>query len=75
MTADQFIKTAGLIVDVVISTAIAWAKILASLGVALMVLATIAAMTGHPIPFVPGLKGGLQELGVFIAGFAYWASR
>ena len=71
MTADQFLNT----VRSIINTIISWAKLFACLGVALMVLATIAAMSGHAIPYVPGLKGGLQELGVFIAGFSYWASR
>lgn len=71
MTADQFLTT----VRSIINTIISWAKLLACLGVALMVLATIAAMSGHPIPYVPGIKGNLQELGVFIAGFSYWASR
>ena len=68
MTADQL--TAA--IRQIVSTIIGWAKLAAGLGVALVVLATIATITGHPVPYVPAFRGSLQEVGVFVAGFAYW---
>ena len=68
MNADQL--TAA--IRSIISTAITWLKLFSGLALALVVLATLAGMFGHAIPYIPTFKGSLQEAGIFTAALAYW---
>lgn len=52
-----------------------WFKAFAALALAVIICGTLANMTGHQIPYLPAFKAGLQEIGVFIAAFAYWLSH
>tara|TARA_R110000868_G_scaffold290385_4_gene550597 strand:+ start:731 stop:961 length:231 start_codon:yes stop_codon:yes gene_type:complete len=49
-----------------------WIRLFVALALAVLIAATIAAVAGHPIPYVPGFKVGLQEVGIFSACIAYW---
>jgi hypothetical protein len=49
-----------------------WLKTFAGLALAVLVLSTLASMLGHPIPYVPAFKAGLQEVGIFTAAIAYF---
>ena len=68
MNADQL--TAA--VRTIIAAVITWAKLAVTLALALLILATFAGLLGHPIPYIPALRGSLQELGIFTACVAYW---
>lgn len=71
MTADQFLNT----LKTFVSSLTTWLKLFASLVLAVLLLATLSTALGHPIPYVPALKGGMQEIGVFVAAVAYWLSH
>jgi hypothetical protein len=68
MNADQALNA----VRSIISTIISWLKLAVALGLALIVLSTIAGLLGHPIPYIPAFRGSLQEAGIFTAALAYW---
>lgn len=68
MTANQLSDAMRLIIN----TAVTWLRLLGLLALALLVSATLAAMLGHPIPYVPAIRGSMQEVGIFTACMAYW---
>ena len=67
MTTDQFLNT----VKQIIGSIIVWVKLAASLVLAGVVLATLLVMAGYPIPYVPAIKGSIQEIAIFTACIAY----
>lgn len=68
MTATQIEQA----IRQLISTVIGWCKVLAGLALAVLILGTMASLSGHPIPYLPRIGSGLQEIGVFAAGVAFW---
>lgn len=71
MTADQFLNT----LKGFIASLTSWLKIIAGVILAVLLTATLSTALGHPIPYVPALKGSMQEIGVFTAALAYWLSH
>lgn len=68
MNSDQIFNA----IRSLISSITGWIKTFAALGLALLVLSTLATMLGYPIPFIPAFRGGLQEVGIFVAAAAYF---
>ena len=68
MNGDQL--TAA--IRTIITQITGWAKLLAALALACLVISTLAGLLGHSIPYVPSFKGSLQEAGIFTACLAYW---
>lgn len=68
MTAAQADASARNVITIVVT----WLRLLGLLALALLVSATLAAMLGHPIPYIPAIKGSMQEIGIFTACLAYW---
>jgi len=65
-------KLIGAYIRGFINTITGWVKTVAALALAVLVLGTLATMLGHPIPLIPAFRGGLQEVGIFVAAAAYF---
>lgn len=65
-------KLIGAYIRGFLNTITGWIKTIAALALALLVLSTLATMLGYPIPFIPAFRGGLQEVGIFVAAAAYF---
>ena len=68
MNADQVSAA----IHTIINAIIGWAVLASKLVFAVVILATLVGLLGHPIPYVPALRGSLQEVGIFTIGLAYW---
>tara|TARA_R110000868_G_scaffold317799_1_gene578592 strand:- start:11 stop:238 length:228 start_codon:yes stop_codon:yes gene_type:complete len=56
----------------VVSELTSWIRLFVALALAVLIAGTISAIAGHPIPYVPAVKGSMQEIGIFTACLAYW---
>ncbi len=68
MNGDQVSSAIRTIVNAIVG----WVVLFSKLGFAVLILATLAGLLGHPIPYIPALRGSMQEIGIFTAGLAYW---
>jgi CHASE2 domain-containing sensor protein len=67
MSVDQFLNQ----LKTVIAQIMSWALLIGALILSILLLSTLAKLTGHPIPYIPALPGTMQELGIFAAGVMY----
>lgn len=67
MNADQALNT----IKTLISQIMTWARLVAGLVFALLLLSTLLSMSGHPIPYIPAIRASMQEIGILSAGLAY----
>lgn len=70
MNANDAVGSLRTLLTEIMNWALGFCAVISSV----MVLASFAAMLGHPVPYVPPIKADMYQFAVFIAAckYAFW---